>query len=213
MLYPDLSLLLVVIQYIPQGCYWINTCHKVVNHSFGFVNAQGAHTKQIENPGSHLKHAGVTVRNAASGEEDLYRTRYNRACSWRSVGFKVRNGVTRVMFIYIFLGWSWGSIFSRSFCLIDSLVISWCIHWVRGKFLFIGLFIYITKFINKQTKIKEETCGNKVLPQEVKIFLPLPLLNTTKQKKIHFFICKIKYAFYATTVQLGYGLKITTLIS
>ncbi|KKO73767.1 hypothetical protein AAJ76_2410003, partial [Vairimorpha ceranae] len=32
------------------------SCHEVVNHSVGFVNAQGAHTNQIENPWSHLKH-------------------------------------------------------------------------------------------------------------------------------------------------------------
>ena len=31
--------------------------HEVVNHSVGFVNAQGAHMDQIENPWSHLKHA------------------------------------------------------------------------------------------------------------------------------------------------------------
>ena len=31
--------------------------HGVVNHSVGFVNAQGAHTNKIETLWSHLKHA------------------------------------------------------------------------------------------------------------------------------------------------------------
>ena len=54
--------------------------------------------------------------------------------------------------------------------LLDSSILglSLCVYifGVQGNF-FLGLFVHTTKLINKQTKIKEETCGNKILPQNV----------------------------------------------
>ena len=41
----------------PRAVTEFGSCHEVVNHSVGFVNAQEAHTNQIENLWSHLKHA------------------------------------------------------------------------------------------------------------------------------------------------------------
>ncbi|EEQ81494.1 hypothetical protein NCER_102052 [Vairimorpha ceranae BRL01] len=41
----------------PRTVTEFGSCHEVVNHIVGFVNAQGAHTNQIENLWSRLKHA------------------------------------------------------------------------------------------------------------------------------------------------------------
>ena len=41
----------------PRAVTEFESCHGVVNHSVGFVNAQGAHTNKIETLWSHLKHA------------------------------------------------------------------------------------------------------------------------------------------------------------
>ena len=41
----------------PRAVTEFGSSHEVVNHSVGFVNAQGAHINKIENPWSHLKHA------------------------------------------------------------------------------------------------------------------------------------------------------------
>ena len=41
----------------PKAVTEFGSCNEVVNYSVGFVNAQGAHTNQIENLWSHLKHA------------------------------------------------------------------------------------------------------------------------------------------------------------
>ena len=57
MLYPDLSLLTMVIHLTPGAVAKFGSCHEVVNHTVGFVNAQGAHTNQIGSLWSHLKHA------------------------------------------------------------------------------------------------------------------------------------------------------------
>ena len=38
----------------PRAVTEFESCHGVVNHSVGFVNAQGAHTNQIEKPWSNL---------------------------------------------------------------------------------------------------------------------------------------------------------------
>jgi transposase-like protein len=40
----------------PKAASQFGSIHEIVNHSVGFVNEDGAHTNQIENFWSHLKH-------------------------------------------------------------------------------------------------------------------------------------------------------------
>lgn len=107
--------------------------------------------------------------------------------------------------IYISPRCSLRTIFSKSFGLTDSLIISLCIHSIKGKFLFIILFVDTTNIH------KEETYGRKNYYKNIKraSFL-IKIAPKILHHKNSFFITK-KYKNYL--VKKAASLNFTIILS